>query len=126
MSTADAVYVFGALLTALGVCSLPMLGSLRGAGPRLRATIRRQLGLGWALAVALVGWLALGWFAIEAGGRWLGTYHDLTLVLMGSFFPLLVVGIKAGKRAAAAAQTADRCPHASPEAEPRAAQEPAV
>ncbi|QJW93789.1 hypothetical protein [Frigoriglobus tundricola] len=126
MSTAEVVYVFGSLLTALGVCSLPMLGSLRGAGPRVRATTRRQLGVGWVLAVALGGWLALGWFAIEAGGRWLGTYRDLTLVLMCAFFPLLVVGIRAGKRAAAAARTADRCPPASPAAEPRAAPDPVV
>jgi hypothetical protein len=124
MSAGDVVYLLGALLAVTWVCSLPMLGSLRGAGSQFRATIRRQLGIGWGLAVAFIGWLVLGWFAIEAGGRWLGTYRDLTWVLMCAFFPLLVVGIRAGNRAAAAARTADRGIPATPKAEPGAAKDP--
>ena len=58
------------------------------------------------IGVLVVGWLILGWFAIEAGGPWFGTYRDFTLVLMGAFFPLLFIGIRAGNRAAAAAQSA--------------------
>ena len=108
MSTGDVVYVCGALLAVTVICSLPMFANLRGAGPRYRAAITRQLLAGWGVAALVVGWLALGWLAIEAGGRWFGTYRDFTLVLMGAFFPLLFIGIRAGKRAAAAAQAEDR------------------
>jgi hypothetical protein len=108
MSAGDVVYVGGALLAVMAICSLPMLGSLRGAGPRYRAALARQLGIGWGVAALAAGWLALGWFAIEGGGRWFGPYREATLVLMGAFFPLLVLGIRAGNRSAAAAQAADR------------------
>src|SRR3954452_6264734 len=100
MSTGEAVYVCGALLAAMGICTLPMLGSLRGAGPRYRAALVRQLGIWWAVAAVVFAWLALGWFAIEAGGRWFGPYRDFTLVLMGAAFPLLVLGIRVGNRSA--------------------------
>jgi hypothetical protein len=112
MSTSDVVYVFGALLAVMAICSLPLLGSWRGAGPRYRAVTTRQLVVGWLGAAGLSAWLTLGWFAIGAGGRWFGTYRDFTLVLMGAFFPLLVIGIRAGNRAAAAAHAADRGPPA--------------
>lgn len=108
MSTGDAVYVCGALLAVMVICTLPMLGSLRGAGPRYRAALVRQLWIGWAIAAAVFGWLALGWFAIEVGGRWFGTYRDFTLVLMGAAFPLLFLGIRASNRSAAVAQASDR------------------
>lgn len=55
--------------------------------------------LGALLAVVVVGLLALGWLAIDAGGRWSVFYRDLTLVLMGGGFSLLVFGIRAGNRA---------------------------
>lgn len=108
MSTGEVVYVLGALLAVIGICSLPMLGSLRRAGPQYRAALVRQLRIGWGVAAAAIGWLALGWLAIESGGRWFGVYRDFTLVLMGAFVPLLAVGIRAGNRTAAAAQAADR------------------
>jgi hypothetical protein len=108
MSTGEAMYVVGALVAVMGICSVPLLVSLRGAGPRYRVALIRQLGVGWAVGALLVGWLALGWFALEADGRWLRLYREVTLVLMGAFFPLLVIGIRAGNRAAAAAQAADR------------------
>lgn len=108
MSAFDAVYAIGSLLAVMVICSLPVIGSLHGAGPRYRAALLRQLGIGWGIAAAAVGWLALGWSAVEAGGRWFHTYRDLTLVLMGAFVPLLFAGIRHANRTAAAAQTADR------------------
>jgi len=108
MSTFDVVYVCGAWFAAAAVCSLPVLGSLRGAGPRYRAALARQLGVGWGAAALVAGWLALGGFAVAAGGRWFGTYRDLSLVLTGAFFPMLFLGIRAGNRALAAARAADR------------------
>jgi hypothetical protein len=102
------VYVVGALLSVMAVCTLPVLAGLRGAGPRYRAAVTRHLAVGWAVGAGLIGWLVLGWFSIEAGGRWFGAYRDLTLVLTGAFFPLLFLGIRTANRSLAAAQAADR------------------
>jgi hypothetical protein len=108
VSAGDAAYVFGALLAVMAICSLPMFASLRGAGPQYRAAVTRQLVVGWAIGAVVTGWLVVGWFAIESGGRWFGTYRDFTLVLMGASGPLLYLGIRAGNRSLAAAQAADR------------------
>lgn len=110
MSTGDVVYLCVAWFVAMTVCSLPALGGRRGAGPRYRAALVRYLVVGWAAAALATGWLALGWFALDARGQWFGTYRDLTLVLMGAFPPLLYLAIRAGNRALAAAQAADRAP----------------
>lgn len=110
MTTGEVLYIGVAFLVAMGICTLPALGSLRGAGARYRAEVLRQLAVGWGVAVLGAGWLVLGWFALDGGTRLWGTYRDFTLVLMGAFFPLLVVGIRAGNRAAAAAQRADQTP----------------
>ena len=112
MSSGDIAYVSGALLAMMGICSLPVFGSMRGAGPRQRAVLAWQLAAGWAGMAALVGWVALGWLAAESGGRWAGVYRDGTLVLTGAYLPLLVIAIRAGNRAAAAAREADLAPAA--------------
>jgi hypothetical protein len=106
MSAGEMLYVVGALVAVMVICSLPMFGSLKGAGPRYRSTLLRQLCIGWGVAGLLSGWLALGWFAL--GSRWWDIYRELSLFMMGAFFPLLVVGIRAGNRSATAAQAADR------------------
>jgi hypothetical protein len=108
MSAGDVVYIYGATLATVAIPSLFTLPSLWGAGPRYRAALLRQLGVGWAAAALLVGWLTLGWFALGAGGRWFGTYREFTLVLLGASAPLLFVGIRTGTRSLAAAQAADR------------------
>lgn len=108
MTAGEIGYVGGALLAVMAICSLPIFGSLRGAGPRYRAVLVRQLGIGWGVAALTVGWLALGWWALAAGPRYWTPYRDFTLVLMGASVPLLAVGIRVGNRSAAAAQAADR------------------
>jgi hypothetical protein len=107
MSTGDIVYVYGALLAVLVICSLPLLASRRGAGPRYRAAITRALVVGWVMAAGVIGWLTLGWFALETGG-WFHTYWGFTLVLLGAYFPLLYVGIRVCNRMLATAQAMDR------------------
>jgi hypothetical protein len=106
MSLGEMLYVVGALVAVMLICSLPIFGSLKGAGPRYRTTLLWQLCIGWGLAGVLSGWLALGWFAL--GSPWWEIYREASLLLMGAFFPLLVVGIRAGNRSATAAQAADR------------------
>lgn len=108
MSLADAMYVYGAMLATVALPSLFTLVNLWGAGPRYRAALRRQLAVGWAAAALAIGWLTLGWFVLESGGRRFATYRDFTLVLMGATAPVLVLGIRAGNRSLAAAQEADR------------------
>jgi hypothetical protein len=107
MNMSDVVYILGAMLAAMIICSLPMLGSRRRAGPHYRAIINRQLLAGWSAAVGFVGWLILGWFAIAAAGSWFGIYRDVTLVLMGVYFPLLWLSIRAGNQSLAAARAVD-------------------
>lgn len=86
---------------------LPGLLSARGAGPRYRTAVRRQLAAGWLIALGVVGWMALGLYGLTAGPRWFPFYRDLTLVLMGAGFALLPVAIRAGNRRLATLQTAD-------------------
>ena len=108
MTLGEIVYVLAALLAVVGICSLPMFGSLLGAGPRYRAVILRQLVIGWISSALGIGWLILGWFALIAGRSWMEAYFGITLVLMGAFFPLLFIGIRAANSLARAAQMADR------------------
>jgi len=112
MSLADAMTVYGAMLATVALPSLFTLVNLRGAGPRYRAALLRQLAVGWAAAALAFGWLALGWFVLDAGGRWFATYRDFTLVLMGAAAPVLVLGVRAGNRSLAVAWAADRQPTA--------------
>lgn len=107
MSAGDLVYVVGATLAALALCSVPSLAGLFRSGPRYRAATLRSLAAGWGVC-ALVGcWVALGFAAFDAGGRWLGLYREFTLVLMGASVPLLFLAVRAGNRSLAAARAAD-------------------
>jgi hypothetical protein len=108
MRTGDVVYVVIAFVIFMSICSLPLVTTLPGAGPRYRATVFRQLAIVWAIAVGVFGWLVLGWFAIERGGRWFSTYRDCTLLLMGAYFALLPLPIWMVNRSLAAAKLADR------------------
>jgi hypothetical protein len=108
MSTSEVISVVGSLLAVMAICSLPIFGSLHGAGPRYRAALKRELGFAWGVATIVVCWLALGWFALDAGGRWFGTYRDFTLILMGMGFALLPFAIRSGNQTLAAAMRADR------------------
>ncbi len=108
MTTGDTLYVCGAFLAGMGICSLSMLGNMRGAGPRYRAALIRGLAAGWGVAALVGAWVVVGGLAVEAGGRAFGTYRDFTLVLMGAMFVLLPVALRAGNRALASARQADR------------------
>ena len=107
MSALDLAYVVGAFVAALVITSLPNLPAALGAGPHYRAATRRFLAVGWGIAALVGAWLVIGWYVL-AGGRWFGLYRDLSLLLMGAGFALLPFGIRAGNRALAAAQAADR------------------
>lgn len=78
------------LLAVMVICSRPVFASLRGATPRnwaiLPLATRDRLGH----RSGVVGWLTLGWFALEFGWQWFGFHRDCSLILMGAVRPLAV------------------------------------
>jgi hypothetical protein len=108
MTTGEVVWVAGVFVAVLAITSVPALASLRGAGPRYRRAVWRQLVFGWAVAGLVGAWMVLGWYALAAGPRWMTPYRTATLVLMLASGPLLFLGIRYGVRSAARAQVADR------------------
>lgn len=108
MSPGEVASVFGSLLAFMVIVSLPGLASLHRAGLRYRRAVWRQLVAWWGVTGLLVAWLIAGWYLLLDGPRWRSAYMTATGVLAVLYLPALVLGIRAGNRALAAAQLADR------------------
>ena len=75
MSTSDIAYLVFAFVAVMVICSLPGLVSLKGAGRRYRAGVRRGLAAGWLIALGVVGWMALGGYFLSEAPAW---FHLVT------------------------------------------------
>ena len=107
MSTSDIAYLVFAFVAVMVICSLPGLVSLKGAGRRYRAGVRRGLAAGWLIALGVVGWMALGGYFLSEAPAWFHTYARVTWGLMIAGAVVLPFAIRLGNRRLAALQAAD-------------------